>query len=177
MHTNKVLNESMPTDVQIIRSRAELLQSQHACFASVVAEREYLAFLEPPSLDDVIAFNRAQNERGMIAFQAVLGDRVVGWCDVRPALVEGFSHNGDLGMGIHAYFRSQGIGTRLIAATIDACWSSGLKRISLEVFSSNLPAIRLYEKVGFQTEVVKSRGRLLDGRYDNVHTMGLLHDG
>jgi len=176
MHTSQPLNVTMPSDIQIIPSRADLLQSQHECFSSIVAEREYLAFLEVPTLDDVIEFNRNQNERGMVAFQAVLGDRVVGWCDVRRKSGEGFRHIGDLGMGVHVDFRSQGIGTRLMEATITACWESGLHRIALEVFSSNSRAIGLYEKLGFQTEIVRRRARLLDGNYDDVHDMALLCD-
>jgi ribosomal-protein-alanine N-acetyltransferase len=47
--------------------------------------------------------------------------------------------------------RKCGIGTKLLAAMIDAVRSQGIVRLILEVRVSNRPAILLYEKNGFQT--------------------------
>jgi len=48
-----------------------------------------------------------------------------------------------------------------------------LERIELEVFASNAPAIKLYEKVGFVVEGVKQKARKLDDIYDDLIEMAL----
>lgn len=51
-----------------------------------------------------------------------------------------------------------------------------LERIWLRVFSSNVRAIRLYEKLGFRTEGVLRRAAYLRGQWQDVHLMALLRD-
>jgi len=50
-------------------------------------------------------------------------------------------------------------------------------RIELEVFASNVAAIRLYEKLGFRREGLKRRFRILDGFYGDNIMMALLRAG
>ncbi len=45
--------------------------------------------------------------------------------------------------------RRQGVGDALCGAFIDDAKSRGVKKLFLEVRESNLPAVKLYEKVGF----------------------------
>jgi ribosomal-protein-alanine N-acetyltransferase len=47
--------------------------------------------------------------------------------------------------------RRQGIGAALIAAALPLLHSRGIKRLLIEVASSNTPALALYRKVGFAT--------------------------
>ena len=49
-----------------------------------------------------------------------------------------------------------------------------MERVELEVLASNLPAISVYEKLGFQRKGVKRRARKLDGVYDDNVIMALL---
>lgn len=49
--------------------------------------------------------------------------------------------------------RRAGIGKRLVQAAINALYESGYKKVSLNVTESNIPAIKLYEKLGFRREV------------------------
>ena len=51
-----------------------------------------------------------------------------------------------------------------------------MTRVELSVFSGNKPAINLYDKFGFEQEGTKVRGRLVDGDYDDIIVMGLLHN-
>jgi RimJ/RimL family protein N-acetyltransferase len=79
-------------------------------------------------------------------------------------------------MGIARDFRGRGIGRQLLDATMRGAREAGLSRIDLEVFSSNANAIRLYERYGFVREGVHRKGRIIDGRVDDVVLMGLLFD-
>ena len=105
---------------------------------------------------------------------ALSGGEVVGWCDIAPLRLEGFTHCGSLGMGVRADFRRLGIGARLLERTIAAAREIGIERVELEVFASNVPAVRLYEQAGFVVEGVKKKGRKLDGEYDDLVQMALL---
>jgi L-phenylalanine/L-methionine N-acetyltransferase len=64
---------------------------------------------------------------------------------------------GKFGMSVHDDFQGRGIGTALMRAMIDVAdnWL-GLRRIELEVWADNAPAIHLYKKFGF---VVEGTGR------------------
>ncbi len=68
--------------------------------------------------------------------------------DTHPAS----SHVADLGLMVSADARRQGIGRALLAAAVDWARSSGVAKIELHVFPWNEPAIRLYERFGFERE-------------------------
>lgn len=55
-------------------------------------------------------------------------------------------------------------------------WELNLNRIELAVVSFNKRAIRSYEKLGFQPEVVKRQSLYRDGEYHDTIVMGLLRD-
>ena len=80
---------------------------------------------------------------------------------------------GNLGMGVLPSHRGQGIGRRLLEATIEGASKSGLEKIELSVYARNTAAINLYRKLSFEEEGIKKRGRLADGIYDDVLLMAL----
>ena len=98
----------------------------------------------------------------------IVGDAVVGWCDITPASFEGMTHVGRLGMGVKADHRGQGIGKGLLKAALTRAFGQGLERVEIEVFRSNDSAIRLYEAHGFLREGVKVGARKLDGTVDDI---------
>lgn len=81
-------------------------------------------------------------------------------------------HAAALGMGVHDAFTGRGIGKALLGALIDAAdnWLN-IKRIELTVFTDNTPAIRLYEKFGFETEGVLKANAFKDGRFADAFAM------
>jgi RimJ/RimL family protein N-acetyltransferase len=162
--------------VEIRRSTPEDFEAFWQCLDSVARERRFLAMVEAPSRAEARAFLEQARASGMIQFVAVRDSRVIGWCDVTPVQWEGFRHSGRLGMGVVGGFRGQGLGTKLLVATLHAARGAGLTRIELEVFRSNTAAIALYNRHGFVEEGIKRRGRVLDGVIDDVVCMGLLLD-
>jgi RimJ/RimL family protein N-acetyltransferase len=163
-------------DVEIRPSTPDDFDGFYDCFAAICRERRYLALVEPPTKEEARGFIDGARQRGMVQYVAVAGSRIVGWCDILPQAWEGFRHSGRLGMGIAPEFRGKGIGRRLMDATITAARDAGLTRIGLEVFSSNTNAITLYEHYGFEHEGLHRRGRIIDGRVEDVIMMGLLLD-
>jgi RimJ/RimL family protein N-acetyltransferase len=50
----------------------------------------------------------------------------------------------------------------------------GLQRIWLTVLSSNIPAIKMYEKLGFEFEGTMRNALYKDGEFRNLMIMGLI---
>jgi ribosomal protein S18 acetylase RimI-like enzyme len=133
----------------------------------VARERRWLAFLEAPPPDRVRRFVLGHLRAGAAQFVAVDGDRVVGWCDVTPKTHEALSHSGTLGMGVAPSHRGKGVGSALLAATLEAASARGLTRIDLIVRADNAAAIALYRRNGFQIEGHLRRYLVVDGQaYD-----------
>lgn len=163
---------SQPVNIQ--RAEAGQAESFRRALDAVARERRYLLFTEAPPLESVRTFMARIAATNSSQFFAVHGDEVVGWCDVIRDEAAGRTHSGSLGMGILPGFRSQGLGARLLAATVADAFDKGLARIQLEVFSTNTRAIELYRRAGFAVEGRKRQARLLDGVADDFIVMALL---
>lgn len=140
----------------------------------VARERRYLMFLEAPEIGRTREFIKTIIAKNWTQFFAIEDDQVVGWCDIIPSEREGARHVGHLGIGVTAGFRGQGVGQHLLKLALKDGFSKGLSRIGLDVYASNIPGIRLYEKCGFQVEGRKRRARFIDNQYDDILVMGLL---
>jgi len=62
----------------------EHFQGLRAVLDTVAQERRYLAFLSAPPADESYAYYRNILARGSPHFVALVGTRIVGWCDVVP---------------------------------------------------------------------------------------------
>ncbi|HXD20804.1 MAG TPA: GNAT family N-acetyltransferase [Vicinamibacterales bacterium] len=162
--------------VDVRRSTPEDFDGFYRCFAEICRERRFLALVDPPAMEQSRAFLEDARRHGMVQYVAAAGPLIVGWCDVIPHRWEGFRHGGRLGMGIAREFRGNGIGRRLLDAAVRGAREAGLSRVELDVFSSNTSAVRLYERYGFVREGLHRKGRIIDGRVEDVLMMGLLLD-
>ncbi|QND47567.1 GNAT family N-acetyltransferase [Rhizobium lusitanum] len=106
-----------------------------------------------------------------ISLVAVVAGQVVGNAGLRRHSGRQI-HIGNLGMGVHDNFVGRGIGSALLAALIDTAdnWLA-IKRLELTVYVDNEPAIRLYEKFGFETEGRLKAFAFRNGEYVDAFTM------
>jgi len=160
--------------IQIKPMSVEVVEGFHACLDAVSRERKYLGLTEAPPLERTRVWLRKGIEQGEVRLIALDGTKVVGWSDIGVSDREGFTHAGRLGMGVLKEYRGQGIGSRLLEETLSVARDHGLERVELDVYASNNPAIRLYEKFEFQVEGRKRRARKLDGDYDDIIVMAKL---
>ena len=58
-------------------------------------------------------------------------------------------------IALHPEFRGQGIGEYVLRKIIELIKKAGAKFISLEVRPSNIPARKLYQKLGFRLEAIR----------------------
>jgi putative acetyltransferase len=111
---------------------------------------------------------------GMTGIVAELDGRIVGHSGIIQYKGRR-SHVGDIGMSVHDEFCGRGIGSALMAALIDLSdnWLN-LKRLELTVYVDNAPAIRLYEKFGFETEGRRRADVFRDGSFVDSLAMARL---
>ena len=107
---------------------------------------------------------------------AVAAGRVVGMVGVhtfptRPRR----SHAAAIGMSVHDEWQGRGVGTALMRAGVGLAdnWLN-LTRLELEVYTDNEPAIRLYERFGFEREGTLRRHAFRDGLYVDAYVMARL---
>jgi putative acetyltransferase len=84
-------------------------------------------------------------------------------------------HVGQLGMAVRDDWQGRGAGSELMQAALDLGdrWLN-LRRIELEVYTDNEPAIRLYKKFGFVTEGTLADFAFRDGEFVDVYIMARL---
>ena len=77
---------------------------------------------------------------------AKIDNKIVGFAGIIPIIDEADISN----IVVHKDFRNQKIGSALLEELLNLTLSLNLRTINLEVCESNFPAIKLYEKYGFE---------------------------
>ena len=83
----------------------------------------------------------AENEHGVVGRLSIARDP-------HPAS----RHVADLGLMVSAGHRRRGVGRALLTQAADWAREVGIEKLELHVFPHNEPAIRLYERFGFERE-------------------------
>jgi len=116
------------------------------------------------------------DNKGILTLLAIVDEKVVGHLILytypnSPRR----RHAGGLGMAVHDAYQGRGIGSALMVEALDLAdnWL-GLRRLELEVYCNNGPAVHLYEKFGFVIEGRRPAYAMQDGRYVDVFVMGRL---
>ena len=89
--------------------------------------------------------------------------RVVGRLSVSRDQHPASRHVADLGLMVAADRRGRGIGRALLEAAVEWAREAGVTKLELHVFPWNEPAIRLYERFGFEREGVRRGHYRRDG--------------
>jgi RimJ/RimL family protein N-acetyltransferase len=99
--------------------------------------------------------------------------RCVGWAGLR---VDADNHRASYTIGIFDLtLRGRGLGREITALVVEWAFSElGLHRIELDVLSTNTPAIRCYEAVGFRHEGVRRGFELYPDGWRDFSSMSLL---
>lgn len=121
---------------------------------SLVEEGADVNICEPYTREeeaDWLAGLLAAVEKGeRLSVVAEVEGRVVGHVEVRRGRCYE-SHTGVVGIAVKRGFRDLGIGTELMRMAERLARERGLELLILEVFSTNIRAIQVYEKIGYTT--------------------------
>ena len=162
------------TSVRIEPMTLDHVEGYRRALDLVARERKYLTMLEAQPEPETLRFVKSNLENGNPMMVALAGGKVVGWCDVRREFFPSRAHRGTLGMGLLPEWRGRGLGQRLLEATLAQARRSGFKRIELDVYADNLPAIALYEKAGFVREGLLRDATLIDGVFRDAILMAIV---
>ena len=122
-------------------------------------------------------FETPRPERRMLVAVLKESGKVVGNIGLHSAGRERRVHVGQIGMMVHDDYQGQGIGSKLLAAAIELGerWLN-YRRIELEVYTDNEPAVRLYQKFGFVIEGTMRQFAFRDGVYVDAYMMARLRE-
>ncbi|KAJ3731083.1 acyl-CoA N-acyltransferase [Lentinula guzmanii] len=82
-----------------------------------------------------------------------------------------------LGLALLPEFWGRGYATEIVGFVVDYAFRElALHRITLNVFESNVRAIRVYEKIGFVREGVQRKANWMEGRWEDVIWMAILRE-
>lgn len=97
------------------------------------------------------SFEEALDNRNACYLTAKLYGKVVGYCGAYKILDEADINQ----VAVADSYRRKGIGRAVLGALLQHLEEEGITAITLEVRSSNTPAVRLYESMGFSTEGIR----------------------
>jgi ribosomal protein S18 acetylase RimI-like enzyme len=98
---------------------------------------------------------------------AELDGRLAGYIRVKPAttLRENAHVLGIVGLAVAPADRRRGVASALLAAAEQYARARGARKLSLRVLGTNEPAMRLYERQGYEREGTLRDEFLIDGRF------------
>jgi len=152
------------------------IASYHAAFDRVARERRYFPQLKAPPIKDLRAFVRGIIGAKDLQYVALVGESVVGWCDIVRGRHDALRHSGTLAIGVIPEYRRRGIGRELMQRAIASAWKLRISRIQLTVRADNTAAVSLYRRMGFRTEGRHRNAIRIDGKYFDQIAMALVPD-
>jgi RimJ/RimL family protein N-acetyltransferase len=107
--------------------------------------------------------NKMVKANNSTLFVAAENGQILGALDFHGSHRKQQRHCGAFAVTVAATQRGQGIGSKLIQFMFDWASSNQITRIELEVFATNVRAIKLYERLGFVREGIRTGAVLVGG--------------
>lgn len=145
------LTEKKTAKVKIRRFRPEDEPAILSILNQSIVERKVTAQLTPATMDGRRGWFAKHSAARTPLFVAEVDGTVLGWMAVTPYRGgrEGFLKTCELSYYLDKSFRHQGVGSALMAYTLDACRDLGYRHVLLIIFEHNLPSQGLARKFGF----------------------------
>jgi putative acetyltransferase len=152
--------------VLIRRARGEDASEIVAAINVVCAEKIYLLterYSARPQWEAVMRVP-AENPDSLLLVPIADG-HVIGWCRVFAGTLPKTRHVADVGIGLLAPFRGQGIGTALLQHALEWATTQDLAKLTADTFSTNLRARALFRKMDFEVTGVRRRQYIVGGAH------------
>ena len=101
------------------------------------------------------------------------GNKIVGMVSLSGESKARIKHRSNLGISVLKEYWHQGIGSSLLAAAIGYAIENDIEIIELEVITTNVNAIKLYEKFDFETIGIYENYFKIDDEYYDAQLMNL----
>ena len=133
------------------------------------------AYIDPAGFTEVIRTD-AERPRNLFLVAESEG-RIVGFSRCEGTYLKRFSHKVEFGVCVLQDYWGYGIGRKLLEESLAWADSNGIHKVTLNVLETNEKAKALYEKLGFETEGVLKKDKLLsDGSFYSTVIMGRWRD-
>ena len=119
-----------------------IIEKMNASHVPQIAELEKVCFADPWSVTSIETELTSRLSLWLVAME---GDTLVGYVGSQTVIDESDVMN----IAVHPDYRRQGIAEALVGALEKALRQRGSRALTLEVRDSNVPAITLYDKLGF----------------------------
>ncbi len=133
------------------------------CMQSVMDEKIYLVS------EYYLLTERGEQERLKNPDELTLvcndNELIVGVLTLQRGMYKKNRHVANLGIAIRRNYRHMNVGTRMIGNALEWAKDNGIKKINLEVFSTNVNAIKTYRKLGFEYEGMRKNQFFINGQY------------
>lgn len=141
------VREATPADASILVAHLKELAAEPGICIPLTPDEVASVEQEKAILDD---FSRS--ERAIMLLAQAEG-QLVGELSLRAiSSRRAVSHVATLGMSVKSGWRGKGVGKELLGAALEWAPTAGIKRVELYVYVRNTPAIKLYERFGFEHE-------------------------
>lgn len=157
--------------IKLVPTAKEHIEDFNKVLGVIAREKKYITIEQRPPLKKTREFLMEVIKKKHPQIVAMDGEKLVGWCDIIPGSKPTTKHVGEMGVIILPEYRGQGLGEKLIKATLKKAKTKGVKRVELGVVSDNRNAVSLYLKLGFEIEGLKKKDLLLDGKYKDCIIM------
>lgn len=108
----------------------------------------------------------AQSDPNLVMLVAERAEEIIGVCGLSRMPRARLAHRAAVDVSVRRAHWNRGIATQLMTRLLALGEAAGVTVFALEVLADNLPAIHLYEKLGFHTVGCMERFfRMPDGRY------------
>ncbi|RME85370.1 MAG: GNAT family N-acetyltransferase [Caldilineae bacterium] len=172
MMSDIVVRPARPEDTErVLAYLDEILREPHS---NLLSDPEEFARRFPPDRERAFIEQVAASDTSLFLI-AEEGDEIVGQLTLLGSERKALRHTATLGISVRRDRRNRGIGRRLMTEAI--AWArdrSTLRRIELNVFVRNEPAVHLYRSLGFEIEGRRRRSIYKDGEYIDDFIMALL---
>ncbi len=160
------IRDALIKDAQTIVEAERELAKVPGIFCSSPSELTSLSVI-----DTISTFTSTQKGVYLVAEWE---NQIVGHAFLEPLELHSLCHVAQLNLAVHRGWERKGIGTHLLKQLLEwAKNSPTIKKIELHVRATNIPAIALYKKMGFQEEGrLTKRVKVGDDYVDDI-IMGL----
>ncbi len=105
-------------------------------------------------------------------FVASLGSKIVGWAAVSPVSQRRvYSGVAEVSVYVGLRVRGRGIGSKLLAALVNASESSGIWTLQAGIFPENTASVQLHRRAGFRIVGTRERLGCMNGQWRDVLLM------
>ena len=112
------------------------------------------------------------NRNNLISLVAEHNNNIIGYAEIQKHPTPRLKGITDLNIYLHQDYHQQGLGTAMLIHLLNQAQQQNIHKVNLQVVADNHPAIRLFQKLGFQPEGRIRHAFHNNGKYLDIIPMG-----